>query len=73
MLLAYETGGETSTGVLAAGPAKRWRCFFVDEVDQVVTAEQTLWGTADNYNASRPFHAVDEVVIAVPGTLRDRS
>ena len=67
MLLGYQTGGETSTGALPADPGKRWRCFFVDEVDQVVTVEEALWGTADNYNVSQPFHAIDDVSIAVPG------
>jgi hypothetical protein len=28
MLLGYQTGGQTSTGVLHADPTKRWRCFF---------------------------------------------
>jgi hypothetical protein len=42
---------------------------FVDEVDQVLAARPASpWGTADNYNSSHPFPAIDEVTIAVtPG------
>jgi len=67
IVLAYQTGGHTSTGTLPADPRKRWRCLFVDEVDHVVTAQPASpWGTADNYNASHPFPAIDEVTIACP-------
>jgi hypothetical protein len=66
MLLGYQTGGQTSTGTLPADPQRRWRCFFVDEVDHVVTAEPpSAWETADNYNSSHPFNAIDEVTVAV--------
>ena len=66
MLLAYQTGGETSTGSLPSDPRRRWRCLFVDEVDQVVAAEpDSTWATADNYNPSRPFNAIDEVTISI--------
>ena len=66
LLLAYQTGGETTTGVLAADPRKRWRCLFVDEVDSVVAADAaSAWGTADNYNPSHPFPAIDEVTVAI--------
>jgi len=69
MLLAYQTGGETTTGTLPADPRKRWRCLFVDEIDSVAAADAaSAWGTADNYNPSHPFHAIDEVTVAVtPG------
>ena len=66
MLLAYQTGGETTTGTLPSDPRRRWRCLFVDEVDQVVAEEpDSAWGTADNYNPSHPFNAIDEVTIAI--------
>ena len=76
-VLAYQTGGETSTGALPADPTKRWRCMFVDEVDQVIVAEPASpWGTADNYNASHPFNTIDELTIAInssdPGSLAAR-
>ena len=66
MLLGYQTGGQTSTGALPADPRQRWRCFFVDEVENVVAADTAApWETADNYNASRPFNAIDYVSVAV--------
>ena len=69
MLLAYQSGGETTTGTLPADPRKRWRCLFVDEVDSVAAADAaSAWGTADNYNPSHPFHVIDEVTVAItPG------
>jgi hypothetical protein len=52
---------------LPADPNQHWRCFFVDEVENVVAADQAApWGTAANYHASRPFNAIDYVSIAVP-------
>ena len=36
MLLGYQTGGQTSTGALPADPRQRWRCLFIDEIDQVL-------------------------------------
>lgn len=66
MLLAYQTGGHTTAGTLPANPRLRWRCMFVDEVDQVAPAgPDNAWGTADNYNPSHPFHVIDEVAVAI--------
>ena len=66
MLLAYQTGGETTSGTLPADPRKRWRCLFVDEVDSVAAADAAcVWGTADNYDPAHPFHVIDEVAIAI--------
>lgn len=66
MVLGYQTGGQTSTGALDADPRRRWRCMFVDEIDQVVTAgPASRWGTADNYNHVHPFSAIDHVAIAI--------
>ena len=66
MLLGYQTGGHTSTGALPADPRKRWRCFHVDEIDQIEAADpDSPWGTADNYNHTHPFPAIDEVTIAI--------
>ncbi len=75
MVLGYQTGGQTSTGALPSDPRKHWRCMFVDEVDQVVTAgPPSTWATADNYNWSHPFHAIDEVTVAItPGLPLHRS
>lgn len=66
MLLAYQTGGQTSTGALPSDPRRRWRCLFVDEVEHVTAADPTsAWQTADNYNCSKPFHAIDTVTVAI--------
>jgi hypothetical protein len=66
MLLGYQIGGQTSTGTLDPDPRKRWRCMFVDQIDRVVEAEPTTpWQSADNYNHSRPFNAIDHLSIAV--------
>jgi hypothetical protein len=72
MLLGYQTGGETSTGLLSSDPCPRWRCFYVDEVASVLPAEAgSPWATAENYNSSRSFPSVDEVTVAVPSTDED--
>lgn len=66
MVLGYQTGGETSTGVLDPDPRKRWRLMFVDEIEEVVAADAASdWGTADNYNASHPFPVIDRVFSAI--------
>lgn len=66
MLLGYQTGGQTSTGVLHPDPRKRWRCMYVDQIDQVLPATPASpWATADNYNHSHPFPSIDEIAIAV--------
>ena len=70
MLLGYQSGGETTTGALPNDRRKRWRCFLVDEVEAVALADQAApWGTADNYNPSHPFNAIDDVAVAVPAAL----
>jgi hypothetical protein len=75
MLLGYQTGGQTSTGALPSDPRRRWRCMFVDEVDHVLAADPASpWQTADNYNSSHPFPAIDAVTVAIsPGSLPDDS
>jgi hypothetical protein len=67
MLLGYQTGGETSTGVLDPDPNKRWRLMFVDEIDHVDVDDDgtACWATAANYDHGRPFPAVTEVSVAV--------
>lgn len=65
MLLGYQVGGQTSTGALDPDPHKRWRCMFVDEIQSVVADATIPWQTADNYNPSRPFHAIDEVSVNI--------
>jgi hypothetical protein len=73
MVLGYQTGGETSTGSLDPDPRKRLRLLFVDEIDAVTGARAAdARGSADNYNATRPFPVIDEVHIAV-GSKRSRA
>ena len=69
MLLAYQTGGHTSTGALPTDPRRRWRCLFVDDIEQVTTADPASpWETADNYNPAHPFNAIDHVTLAIPAS-----
>ncbi len=66
MVLGYQSGGQTSTATLHADPRKRWRCMFVDEIDHVAAADPASpWGTADNYNHSHPFPAIDQLATAI--------
>ena len=66
MLLAYQTGGQTSTGSLPADTRQRWRNLFVHQIDHVVLADPSSpWETADNYNPAHPFNAIDHLSIAV--------
>jgi len=69
MLLAYQTANPTSTQDSPADPRKQWRNLFVDDIDDVTLADPaTTWETADNYNASQPFNAIDQLAIAIhPG------
>lgn len=66
MVLGYQTGGQTSTGTLNPDPNKRWRLLYVDEIDEVAAADPaSSWGSANNYNASRPFPVAVEMCSAV--------
>jgi hypothetical protein len=66
MVLGYQTGGQTTTGALPTDPQKRWRCLYIDEIDQVTAADPTsAWGTAQNYNPAHPFPAIDQLAIAI--------
>lgn len=64
MLLAYQVGGETSTGSLAADPTRRWRCLYVDEIEGVAHHDGG-WQSAGNYDPACPFPAADDVTVAV--------
>lgn len=70
LLLGYQIGGQTSTGTLDPDPRKRWRCMYIDEIDHLHPDATTPWATADNYNPSRPFNAIDQVALAVPSHNR---
>ena len=66
MVLAYQTGGQTSTATLPADPRARWRCMYIDQIDHIGAADPaSTWQTADNYNPAHPFPAIDHVTIAV--------
>lgn len=66
MVLSYQTGGQTTAGSLDVDPARRWRCMFIDEIDDVSASDPaSRWATPDNYNYSRPFPTIDELAIAI--------
>jgi hypothetical protein len=66
ILLGYQTGGHTTTGQLDPDPRKRWRCLYIDEIDQVLPDPTSDWHTADNYNPNHPFPAtIDQLATAI--------
>lgn len=65
MLLAYQIGGQTTTAALDPDPRKRWRCMYIDHIDHVIADTTIPSQSADNYNRSQPFPAIDEVIIAI--------
>jgi hypothetical protein len=66
LLLGYQTGGHTTDGQLPADPHQRWRCLYVDEIDQVIAASpDSPWQSADNYNPAHPFPAIDTISVAI--------
>lgn len=65
MLLAYQTSGQTSTGALPTDPHHGWRCFSIDQIDDLDTAgPDTTWVSANTYNPARPFPAIDQLSAA---------
>ena len=68
MLLAYQTSSDTTTPALPASPTGQWRCFYLDEIGHIDTADPTSeWHTADTYNPSHPFNSIDHLSIAITG------
>jgi hypothetical protein len=68
MMLAYQTGGHTTSGSLDPDPTRRWRCLYIDQISDVIPADHaSQWATADNYSPTRPFPAgaIDELAIAI--------
>ena len=66
LLLAYQSGGQTSTGTLHPDPRQRWRCLYIDEIETITTTDPTSpWQSADNYNPAHPFPHIHNVTIAV--------
>ncbi|MGI8683602.1 MAG: WYL domain-containing protein [Acidimicrobiales bacterium] len=65
MLLAYQTAGQAHVD-LPAEPRQGWRNLFVDDISDATLADPaTAWHSADNYNASHPFNAIDRLSVAI--------
>lgn len=64
-VLAYQTGGTTSTGPLPADPTQRWRWMFVDEIEDPAIIDQP-WETAANH-IHHP-NCIDHLELAVPAS-----
>jgi hypothetical protein len=65
VLLGYQSATRDAAGA-CADPRTRWRCMFVDEVEDVVPAEESDdWQSAANYDPEHPFSAIDAVIVAV--------
>lgn len=56
-VISYQSDGSTSKGPLPADPNQRWRCMFVDELENV-TIIDGAWATSDNH--SQPANCLDQ-------------
>lgn len=66
MLLAYQSAAQTTTTAHAEDPRRRWRNFFVEEIhDAAIAGPAVAWESADNYDPSHPFNAIDHLSVAV--------
>lgn len=63
-VLAYQSGGESSSGLVALGSGhiRNWRCMQVAKL-QDVSLTSADWATADNHSA--PSQCVDQIVAQV--------
>jgi len=66
LVLAYQSGGLTSTGALPADPKSRWRSMFVEDLEGLVISEGA-WGTADNWRGPSVRAGMDRVELWVSG------
>jgi hypothetical protein len=57
-VLCYQYGGESSSGLQAAGSPANWRCLALEKLSRVELLEEA-WQTAPNH--SRPQTCVTEV------------
>lgn len=57
-VLAYQAGGQTSTGALPGDPARRWRSMFVEELESPVISEGA-WRSADNWRGPAGMDRVE--------------
>lgn len=48
-VMSYQSGGTTSEGALPADPRDRWRCMFIDEIENPEITDGH-WETADNHS-----------------------
>lgn len=65
MLLAYQAA-DHNTATPPADPRKQWRNMFIDQIEQIPTADPaSTWQTADNYNPAHPFNSIDQLHIAI--------
>jgi hypothetical protein len=39
LVLGYQTGGQTTTGSLHPDPTRRWRCLYIDRIDNTSPAD----------------------------------
>ncbi len=58
-VLCYQYGGESGTGLEAAGSPANWRCIAVEKLRAVRLLEDGVWRTAANH--SRPQTCVTDV------------
>lgn len=63
-VLAYQSGGTTSSGPLPTNTAQRWRSMFVDEIESPVVSDDP-WETADNHSPDTNY--IDNLVLKVGG------
>ena len=61
-VLAYQAGGATSRGELPDDRRQRWRCLFVDEIEDPVVIDGP-WQSADNYTPNP--NGIDQLAIAI--------
>ena len=73
MLLAYQSGGQTTNGAAARRPAQALALLVRGRSRPCRRRQDNPWESADNYNYSRPFSAIDDVAVAVPADLPDGS
>lgn len=62
-VLAYQSGGATSTGALPAAPHELWRSMFIDEIEDPVITDGA-WQTAGNYSPTS--NCFDDLEVALP-------
>ena len=62
-VLSYQVGGTTSTGTLPGNPAQRWRCLFIDEIEEIRITDGP-WQTAPNYSPATA-NGIDTLMIAL--------